>query len=94
MHLLKKQLYYAQSGAKYWRQRRRRRSGLLVMTLAAFFSFWKYYLFKGLLRFGTGGLVVALALSFHSFAKYALLWEENLGEVPTEREEVAGERRT
>lgn len=92
MHLLKKQLYYAQSGAKHWRSRKP--SGLLVCTAATFIAFWKYYLFKGLLRFGMGGMVVSLALSFHAFAKYALLWEENLGDLPAGRDEVAGERAT
>lgn len=91
MHLLKKQLYYAQSGAKHGANRET--VGLPRIAIKTSYAFLKFYVFKGLLRFGVGGLVVSLALSFHAFAKYALLWEEHLGARPLERAEVPGERK-
>lgn len=89
MHLLKKQLYYAQSGSKHWKGKKH--SSLFTIIIKTLGAFLKYYLFKGLVRFGTGGFVVAFALAIHAFSKYALLWEENKGAVIHERAEVPGE---
>jgi hypothetical protein len=41
-----------------------------------------------------GGPTVATALSFHVFARYALLWEMNSGVSAGERKLVPGEART
>jgi glycosyltransferase involved in cell wall biosynthesis len=89
MHLLKKQLYYAQSGSRHWTLKKT--SGFSTIVLRTLSAFVKYYFVKGLVRFGTGGFVVAFSLAVHGFSKYALLWEANLGAVVDERGAVPGE---
>jgi glycosyltransferase involved in cell wall biosynthesis len=92
-HLLRKQISYAQSGAKHFHALGRRAS-LAKACTHSIGAFFKFYFFKGLFRFGMGGLTVATALSFHVFAKYALLWEMNSGVSAGERKLVPGEART
>lgn len=91
MHLLKKQLYYGQSGAKHY-GRRGKRSSYAIIVAKTLFAFAKYFVLKGLFRFGAGGFVVAFSLAFYDFAKYALLWEQNAGLPEAGRSTVPGER--
>ena len=93
-HLLRKQVSYAQSGARHFHALGRRASMGKACTHSVG-AFFKFYLFKGLCRFGMGGLTVAVALAFHVFAKYALLWELNAsgGVSAGERLRVPGDAR-
>ena len=54
-------------------------------------AFLKYYVSKGLFRFGFGRFSVAFAFTFYTFAKSAFLWEYNSGEASAERSVVPGE---
>jgi glycosyltransferase involved in cell wall biosynthesis len=89
-HLLRKQVAYARSGAEHLHARGRR-SGLALTVVKTTAAFFKYFIVKGLFRFGMGGLVVASSLAFYDFAKYALLWELNSGRPEGERAAVPGE---
>ncbi|ATB32130.1 glycosyltransferase family 2 protein [Melittangium boletus] len=91
-HLLRKQISYAQSGARHFHSLGRRASLMKACTHSTG-AFIKFYLLKGLFRFGMGGLTVATALSFHAFAKYAFLWELGSGVAESERELVPGDTR-
>ena len=90
MHLLRKQLYYGESGGMHFHGKGKSVSliGVWVRMIATFF---KHYLFKGLFRFGFGGFSVACAFAFYVFAKYAFLWEYNSGRAESERSLVPGE---
>jgi hypothetical protein len=89
-HLLRKQLAYARSGAEHLHAEGRR-SGLALTVVKTAAAFFKFYVIKGLLRFGMGGLVVASSLAFYDFAEYAQLWELSSGRPADERAEVPGE---
>ena len=90
MHLFKKQLYYGESGGRHFHGQGKTVSlpRTVVRMVAAFL---KYYVSKGLFRFGFGGFSVAFAFTFYTFAKSAFLWEYNSGEASAERSVVPGE---
>jgi len=90
MHLLRKQLYYGESGGMHFHTQGKKVSlpGVCV-RMAAVFA--KHYFLKGLFRFGFGGFSVATAFAFYVFAKYAFLWEYNSGRAESERSLVPGE---
>lgn len=90
MHLLKKQLFYGQSGAQHFASKGRR-SGYALTVVKSCAAFFKYFVVKGLFRFGMGGFVVATSLAFYDFAKYAMLWELAAGTPAAERDRVPGE---
>ncbi len=90
MHMLRKQLYYGESGGLHFHKKGKEVSllGLWGRMVAAFL---KHYLLKGLFRFGFGGFSVSFAMSFYAFSKYAFLWEKNSGDAAAERAIVPGE---
>ena len=90
MHLLRKQLYYGESGGMHFHGQGKAVSlpGVWLRMMA---TFVKHYIFKGLFRFGFGGFSVATAFAFYVFAKYAFLWEYNSGRAESERSLVPGE---
>jgi hypothetical protein len=73
-HLMRKQIAYGRNGARQYHAEGRK-SSLFQMLWHSTSSFVKYYLFKGLFRFGAGGFIVSAAQALHVFQKYAVLWE-------------------
>jgi glycosyltransferase involved in cell wall biosynthesis len=92
LHFLRKQVTYGRSVAAE-QHARGNAGGLAKAVLHGSAAFFKYYLGKGLLRFGSAGVFVALGLSAQHFFKYFLLWDRNQGLPLTERGDVPGEKR-
>ena len=90
MHLLRKQLYYGESGGLHL-HRKGTRVSMPVVWGRILATFFKHYFLKGLFLFGFGGFSVAFAMSFYVFSKYAFLWEKISGQAPVERAIVPGE---
>lgn len=90
MHMLRKQLYYGESGGRHFHKKGKKAS-LAGMWIRMVTVFIKHYVFKGLFRFGFGGFSVAFATSFYVFSKYSFLWEKNHGKPAHERAVVPGE---
>ena len=90
MHLMRKQLYYGESGGMHFHGKGKKvfLPGVLVRMVS---TFVKHYFLKGLFRFGFGGFSVACAFTFYVFTKYAFLWEYNSGRAEHERALVPGE---
>lgn len=91
-HLLKKQLSYAATVAREDHAQGRAGTARRAIVHAGA-AFVKYYLLKGLIRFGAGGFFMASSLSLQHFVKYALLWDVSQGAPSFERPVVPGERR-
>lgn len=73
-HLVRKQISYGRNGARQYHAEGRK-SSLFHLLWHSTSSFLKYYVLKGLFRFGAGGFIVAAAQALHVFQKYAVLWE-------------------
>jgi (heptosyl)LPS beta-1,4-glucosyltransferase len=73
-HLVRKQLSYAESGARALAGRPSP-SGVRIAgrSLGAFF---KFFVVKGLFRFGAPGLIAAVSLALQTFLKLSLRWEQ------------------
>ena len=89
-HLIRKQVSYGTSGAQHFHAVGRH-SSLLRTWVHTAGAFLKYYVFKGLFRFGVGGFAAASGLALNVLLKYSLLWEleNSRGPIP-ERAAVPG----